>query len=224
MKVHEIMTTRPRCVAPTNTLVEAAGLMRQLDVGALPVCDNEQLAGIVTDRDIVLRAVAEGHDPNTAMVSEVMSGGVEHVFADQEVEEVVRVMEQRQIRRLPVLDRGSRLVGIVSLGDVATSSNPAFGGMALRDVSEPADPTSRQRRLRAMSGPDDVFPRTASRRGPAAGGRRATKHSAGRKKANRPAQAKSRAASRSTRVHQSPKKQASAGRTRRTKARAKTRR
>jgi CBS-domain-containing membrane protein len=127
--------------------------MRELDVGALPVCDEDRLAGMVTDRDLALRGVADGKDPNTATVRDVMTPGVFYVFADQEVEEVARVMEDRQIRRVPVLNRGKRLVGIVSLGDIAISSNPAFSGMALRDVSEPTNPTARQRRLAQRSEP-----------------------------------------------------------------------
>jgi CBS domain-containing protein len=136
MKVHEIMTAHARSVGPDNTLVEAAGLMRQLDVGAVPVVEGDDVVGIVTDRDMALRAVADGRDPNTAMVRDVMTQGVIFILSDQEVEEAVRIMQQRQVRRLPVLDRAKRLVGIVSLGDVAVASNPAFGGMALRDVSE----------------------------------------------------------------------------------------
>src|SRR4051812_3864698 len=126
MKVHEIMTAHARCVEPDNTLVEAAGLMRELDVGALPVCDGDRIAGIVTDRDLVVRSIADGHDPNQVTVREVMSQGVSYVLADQDVEEAVRVMEQKQIRRVPVLNREKLLVGIISLGDVAISSNPAF--------------------------------------------------------------------------------------------------
>src|SRR4051812_19233768 len=128
MKVTQIMTARAQCVSPDNTLVEAAGLMRELDVGALPVCEDDRVTGMVTDRDIVLRAVARGRDVNTATVSDVMSPGVISVFADQEVEEVARLMEEMQVRRLPVLNRSKRLVGIVSLGDIAVSSNPAFSG------------------------------------------------------------------------------------------------
>jgi CBS domain-containing protein len=153
MKVHEIMTARPRCIAPDNTLVEAAGLMRELDVGALPICDNDRLAGMVTDRDIVLRGTADGRDPNSAEVREVMSEGIIYVYADQPVEAAARLMEEKQIRRLPVLNREKRLIGIVSLGDVATSSNPAFSGTALRDVSQSSHPTARQRRLSAQSEP-----------------------------------------------------------------------
>src|SRR5688572_13508880 len=118
MKVHEIMTAHARCVAPDNTLVEAAGLMRHLDIGAVPVCDNDRLAGMVTDRDIAVRAVADGRDPNSTSVRDVMSQGIIYIFADQEVEEAVRLMEEKQVRRLPVLNREKRLVGIIALGDI----------------------------------------------------------------------------------------------------------
>jgi CBS domain-containing protein len=136
MKVSQIMTAHAQCVAPDNTLVEAAGLMRELDVGALPVCEGDRLAGMVTDRDIVLRGVADGRDANTATVREVMSSGIIHVFSDQEVEDVARVMEEKQIRRVAVVNRSKRLVGIVSLGDLAVNSNPAFSGIALKEVSQ----------------------------------------------------------------------------------------
>ena len=174
MKVHEIMTAHARCVGPENTLVEAAGLMRELDVGALPVCDDDRVAGIVTDRDLVLRATADGRDPNSTAVRDVMSPGILYVFADQQVEEAVRVMEEKQIRRLPVMNREKRLVGIVSLGDIATSSNPAFSGMALRDVSLPAEPTARQKRLAQQSEPAAMPAVPGGRRGPGGGRGRQT--------------------------------------------------
>lgn len=147
------MTAHARCVGPDNNLVEAAGLMRELDVGALPVCDGDRLMGMLTDRDIVLRGTADGRDPNTTLVRDVMSVSVVSIRADQDVEEAVRVMEDRQIRRLPVIGRSDRIVGIVSLGDIAISSNPAFSGMALRDVSEQRHPSARQRRLAERSAP-----------------------------------------------------------------------
>jgi predicted transcriptional regulator len=160
------MTGRPRSVAPENTLVEAAGLMRELDVGALPVWHDNELAGMLTDRDLVVRGIADGRDPSQATVAEVMSGGVEFVFGDQDVEDAVRLMEQHQIRRVPVLDRGKRLIGIVSLGDIATSSNPAFSGIALRDVSEQRNPSSRRRRLSRESEPARMPRVPGGRRGP----------------------------------------------------------
>lgn len=163
MKVHEIMTAHARCVGLDNTLVEAAGLMRELDVGALPVCDNDRLAGMITDRDIAVRGVANGCDPNATEVSDVMSPGIFYAFADADVEEAARIMEDRQIRRLPVLSRDKRLVGIISLGDIATSSNPAFSGMALRDVSQPVHATSRQRRLAQNAFDVVTRPRTERR-------------------------------------------------------------
>src|SRR3954464_13302603 len=124
MKVKAIMTAHARCVAPDNTLVEAAGLMRQLDVGALPVCEHDRLAGMVTDRDIVLRGVADALQTDIATVSQVMSQGAFFVFADQEIEEAARLMEEKQIRRLPVLNREKQMIGIISLGDMALNSNP----------------------------------------------------------------------------------------------------
>jgi CBS domain-containing protein len=136
MKVHEIMTAHARCVAPDNTLVEAAGLMRQLDVGALPVCEYDRVAGMVTDRDIVLRGVADGLASDVATVSQVMSQGAIFVYADQDIEEAAEMMEEKQVRRLPVLNREKRMVGIVSLGDLAVNANPAFSGMALKEVSQ----------------------------------------------------------------------------------------
>ena len=135
MKIREIMSPEVRCIEPDNTLVEAAGLMRELDVGAVPVCDQDRLAGMLTDRDLALRAVAAGKDPNRATVRETMSPGVIWVFEDQSVEEAAHVMEEKQVRRLPVLNRQKHLVGIVSLGDLAASSQPAFSGIALREVS-----------------------------------------------------------------------------------------
>jgi CBS domain-containing protein len=178
MKVHEIMTAHARSVSPDTTLVEAAGLMRELDVGALPVCEGDDLTGMVTDRDLVVRGVADGVDPTTARVSDVMSGAVEAITADEEVENAVRIMEQRQIRRLPVLDNAKRLVGIVSLGDIATSSNPAFSGTALRDVSEPHDPSSRQRRLMRQSEPPRASRAQAGRAEPSNSRRKATRSAA----------------------------------------------
>lgn len=135
MKIQEIMSTDVGCIGPDNTLVEAAGLMRELDVGAIPVCDDDRLAGMLTDRDLTLRAIAEGKDPNTTAVRETMSQGIIYIFEDQSVEEAAHLMEEKQVRRLPVLNHNKRLVGIVSLGDLALHSQPAFSGEALKEVS-----------------------------------------------------------------------------------------
>jgi CBS domain-containing protein len=140
MKIREIMTPQVQCVRPEDTLVEAAGVMRQLDVGAVPVCDDERVVGILTDRDITVRAVAEGCDPNQTTVSDAMSPQIVCVYDDQLVSEAVRLMELHQIRRTPVINRQDRLVGIISLGDVAVAANSNLSAEALRQVSQPATP------------------------------------------------------------------------------------
>lgn len=137
MKLRDIMSTDVRCVKPDNSIVEAAGLMRELDVGAVPVCDQDRLTGMLTDRDLALRAVADGKDPASTTVREVMSEGIIYIFEDQSVEAAAHLMEEKQVRRLPVLNRNKRLVGIVSLGDIAVRSHPAFSGEALKEVSQP---------------------------------------------------------------------------------------
>ena len=111
--------------------------MRDLDVGAVPICQNDRIAGMLTDRDITIRAVAEGRDPNRTTVREAMSEGIVYVFEDQDVDEVARTFEQKQIRRVPVLNREKRLVGIVSLGDLAVEASAGLGGEALKEVSQP---------------------------------------------------------------------------------------
>jgi CBS domain-containing protein len=142
MQLKDIMTPNPECVRPNATLQEAARRMRDLDVGPLPVCgDDDRLAGMITDRDIAVRAVAEGKDPKTTPVREAMTEEIVYGFEDQDVDDAARVMEQRQIRRLVVLNRDRRLVGIVSLGDLAVEAGArATAGEVLREVSEPAVP------------------------------------------------------------------------------------
>src|SRR5688500_13378118 len=114
MRVSDVMTRGAECVGPDATLQEAASRMKALDVGSLPVCDNDRITGMVTDRDITIRAVAEGKDPRTARVREVMTPGVHYCFEDQDVAEAARIMKAQQVRRLPVLSRDKRLVGLVS--------------------------------------------------------------------------------------------------------------
>lgn len=162
------MTAHARCAGPENTLVEAAGLMRELNVGALPVCEDDRIAGIITDRDMAIRAIANGRDPNTTAVGEVMTPMVVHIFADQAVEEAARLMQQNEIRRLPVVNRSRRLVGIVSLGDIAVSSNPAFSGTTLREISQPVELNGRARKRDALgraAGAGVVATATATRNG-----------------------------------------------------------
>jgi CBS domain-containing protein len=141
MQLREIMTSDVECIGPDNTLREAAEKMRALDVGPLPVCDNDRLVGILTDRDIVVRAIAEGHDPRTTAVREAMTESVDYCFEDDDTAAAARKMRERQIRRLAVLNRDKRLVGIVSLGDLAVKTgDDAETGETLEEISEPAKP------------------------------------------------------------------------------------
>lgn len=138
MKVREIMTSGARCIAPDASLTKAASLMRELDVGSLPVCEDERLIGMITDRDIAIRAVAEARDLAGTPVHAIMSRDVVYAFDDQDVEDAARVMEMNQIRRLPVLNRDQKLVGILSLGDMAMGTNDWLSGETLREISQPA--------------------------------------------------------------------------------------
>jgi CBS domain-containing protein len=125
-KIADIMSTDVRTVQPQDSLRRAAQCMQELDVGALPVCDGERLLGMVTDRDIAVRAIADGLNPDVAFCT-----------ADQDAEEAKRLMGARQVRRLPVIDDNRRLVGIVSLGDLATRQTGHID-RAVREISEPS--------------------------------------------------------------------------------------
>jgi len=137
MKVSDCMTRDVRVAAPTQTLREAAQLMVELDVGILPVGENDRLVGMVTDRDIAVRGIARGCGPDS-QVREVMTDSVMYCFADQTIEEVSRNMGDVQVRRMPVVDRQKRLVGIISLSDIACGDGAIDdAGEALRDISQP---------------------------------------------------------------------------------------
>jgi CBS domain-containing protein len=143
MQLREIMTPHVEVIHPDATLQEAAEKMQRLDVGPLPVCDGERLVGMLTDRDITVRATAQGRDPKTTRVREVMTGEVLYCFEDQDIREAAEVMEKSQIRRLVVLNRDKQLVGIVSLGDLAVRADQSQlpdeeVGETLAGVSEPA--------------------------------------------------------------------------------------
>jgi CBS domain-containing protein len=141
MQLHEVMTPNVEVVHPDEPVQEAASLMRSLDVGSLPVYDGNKMHGIITDRDITIRATAEGRNPQQTKVREVMSSGLVYCFEDQSVEEAARLMEGRQIRRLPILDRNQQLVGIVALGDLALElPDERAVGQVLEAISEPAQP------------------------------------------------------------------------------------
>ena len=138
MQVKEVMTRGAECVAPDATLQEAAQKMKGLDVGPLPVCDNNRLVGMLTDRDITVRAVAEGKDPRTTRVRDAMTEGIAYCFEEDDVADAARLMKERQIRRLVVLNRDKRLAGIVSLGDLAVETGDEhLAGKTLERVSQP---------------------------------------------------------------------------------------
>ena len=138
MKIRDIMTSNVRCITPETSLKEAAKLMSDLDVGALPICDHDRLAGMLTDRDIAVKGVARGCDPEKTQARDAMTGGIVFIYDDQEVGEAARLFETKQIRRLPVLNRKKRMVGIVSLGDLAVNASETLGGEALKGVSVPS--------------------------------------------------------------------------------------
>ena len=130
MQLKDVMTKDVKLADPGMSLKEAAALMRDGDFGVLPVGENDRLVGVVSDRDITIRAVAAGKDPNSATVREAMSEGVRWVYEDASTEEAAKIMSEHQIRRLPVINRDKRLVGIVAVGDFAVESS------ALRPAAE----------------------------------------------------------------------------------------
>ncbi len=136
MKVRDIMTIEVATASPQATLDDIAKIMRDEDVGAIPVVEDGELTGIVTDRDIVIRCNAEGKAPAEITVEEVITGGLETVDPETDVEDASRLMSERQIRRLPVVDNGE-LVGMVSLGDIAVKhADERVSGEALEEVSK----------------------------------------------------------------------------------------
>jgi CBS domain-containing protein len=136
MKVSDAMTPEVRMVGPEDSIQEAARLMADMDVGALPVSDDDRLVGMVTDRDIAVRAVAHGKSADTR-VREVMSWEVMYCFEDQDLEDVALNMGDIKVRRLPVVNRDKRLVGIISVGDLARFQDAQTTGEALAGISEP---------------------------------------------------------------------------------------
>ena len=139
MKIKDVMTTSVECVRPETTLQEAAAKMKSLNVGSLPVCEGDRPIGIITDRDIVVRAIAEGRDPRTTRVPEAMTADVVSVPDTADVKEAARLMKDRQIRRIVVVDSNNRVVGIVSLGDIAVDAHDdKMSGDVLQKVSKDA--------------------------------------------------------------------------------------
>jgi CBS domain-containing protein len=141
LNVSDVMTRQVSWVGPDFTVSEIARRMRAEEIGSLPVAHDDRLIGMVTDRDIVLRAVADGGDIERVTARQVMTGAVHYCFEDESVAAVLKKMADKQVRRLPVLDRDKRLVGVVSLGDLSLAAEQKAGGAALREISEkPASP------------------------------------------------------------------------------------
>lgn len=139
MNVSECMTTNARVCAPDDTIQDAARTMKRIDAGFLPVGENDRLIGMITDRDLAVRAIADGMGPDTP-VREVMTREVCYCFEDEDLDEVAAQMSDLQVRRLPVLNRDKRLVGVISLGDLSHADDD--GGIrtaaALSQVTEPS--------------------------------------------------------------------------------------
>ena len=138
MQVKNEMTTGIEVVNPETPLKAAAEKMKKLNIGVLPVCENSRLIGILTDRDITVRSTAEGRDPNTAKAGEIRPGGVEWCFEDELVEDVAAKMEGKKIRRLPVINHDKKLVGMLSLGDLAIRGSREVACEILEKVSAAA--------------------------------------------------------------------------------------
>lgn len=137
IKVEEIETRHPQVISPDASLLQAAKIMRDCNVGMLPVCDGDQLIGALTDRDITIRATAQGRNPKTTKVRDAMTPEALCCYEEQDIQEAARLMEEKQVRRLPVKDQKQRLVGIVSLGDLAVRNrNDRLSGEVLERISE----------------------------------------------------------------------------------------
>lgn len=136
MKVDQVMTKDVQIASPEDTLQEVAKLMERDDFGMMPVGENDRLVGMLSDRDITIRAVARGLRPDQCKVREIMSSDIKYVYDDEAVEDAANSMSKLQLRRLPVLNRDKRLVGIVSLGDLSLKKL-RVAGQALNSISRP---------------------------------------------------------------------------------------
>jgi CBS domain-containing protein len=141
LRIKDVMTPQAEVISPDATTEHAASIMKTLDIGVLPVCDEEGLVGILTDRDLVVRVLAASRDPKAMLVGEAMTASVVYCFEDDDVERAAAIMAGQQIRRLPVLDKNRKLVGLVSVGDIAVQTQDhQLTGKVLEDVSQPSVP------------------------------------------------------------------------------------
>jgi CBS domain-containing protein len=136
MQAKDIMTPNVECISPGMDLVETAKKMKSLDVGFIPLCESDRLVGTVTDRDIVVRAVAEDNDMRETTAGDIMTNEAFWCYEDQSVEEVSEFMADKEIRRVLVLDRNKRLVGVISIGDVAKAGEQTKAGESLKEIAE----------------------------------------------------------------------------------------
>ena len=137
MKLREIMTSNVEVIHPDDTLQTAAEKMRDRDIGFLPVCDGDRLIGVLTDRDLITRALAEGMESKAMLGRDLVTSPAIYCFDDHSVDEAAKLMHDNQIRRLVILSRDKRMVGVVSLGDLAISADDKLSGELLQSVSEP---------------------------------------------------------------------------------------
>ncbi len=133
--IRELMTENPRTAQPDQPIADVAKIMRDEDTGVVPVVEGDRLTGMITDRDITIRVVAEGKDPQSTMVREIASSDLVTVDPQQNLDEALRLMAQHQVRRLPVVEEDGRLVGVVAQADVARA-DPERAGEAVREISQ----------------------------------------------------------------------------------------
>jgi CBS domain-containing protein len=136
-QIRDVMTANPKCVSEKDSVFQVAQIMRDQDTGVVPVVDGKKIVGLVTDRDIVVRAIADGKNLNDVRVNEVMTKSVRSVKEDSTVDEVLNLMGNAEIRRVPVVNTSNELVGIVSIGDLAVNTNKdGKVGKAVEDISQ----------------------------------------------------------------------------------------
>ena len=133
--VRDLMTSNPKTIQPSTPIVQAAKLMKAEDVGSLPIVDGDRLTGMLTDRDIVIRLVADGKDPQSSTANEIASRDLVTVDPQQSLEEVMRLMSQHQLRRIPVCEEDGRLIGIVAQADIARAGVDAKTGQVVEQIS-----------------------------------------------------------------------------------------
>ena len=134
--IRDLMTPNPATIEPNQPVAEAARLMREYDAGIIPIVEGDRLSGTVTDRDITIRVVAEGRDPQSTTIGEIASRDIVTIDPEQNLDEALRLMAQHQVRRLPVVEEDGRLVGMLAQADVARTQSPEKTGEMLSDISQ----------------------------------------------------------------------------------------